>query len=172
MHVRELRLLEAGDRLPGLQLPAAPEGKPRTFPRASRDALVLLLLPKQYGAWRDYLRALADAAAEIEQWYASILVVISGELEVARALQEQTQNKLAVLADAEREAHRRIGVNAAHAGLLIVDRYGQIYDVIEAELPEELPGPDEIEEWTKYLATQCPECGVIDEPGYGEWALS
>jgi hypothetical protein len=29
---------------------------------------------------------------------------------------------------------------------------------------------EEIEEWMKFLATQCPECGVIDEPGHGEWA--
>lgn len=49
--------------------------------------------------------------------------------------------------------------------VVIVDRYGQVWFESETELPD----AREIEEWTKFLATQCPECGVPDEPGYGEW---
>lgn len=56
------------------------------------------------------------------------------------------------------EAHR----------LLILDRYGQVYAVHEAATTEELPDPDALEEWFRFLATACPECGVIDDPSrYG-----
>ncbi|HET6650616.1 MAG TPA: hypothetical protein VFH79_10735 [Candidatus Limnocylindria bacterium] len=56
------------------------------------------------------------------------------------------------------EAHR----------LLILDRYGQVYAVHEAATTEELPDADALEEWFRFLATACPECGVIDDPSrYG-----
>jgi hypothetical protein len=52
------------------------------------------------------------------------------------------------------EAHR----------LLVVDRYGQVYDARDAATVADLPSPAELEEWFKFLATACPECGVLDEP--------
>ena len=48
--------------------------------------------------------------------------------------------------------------------LLVVDRYGQVYAVHDAADPDELPGANELEEWFRFLATACPECGVIDDP--------
>jgi hypothetical protein len=51
------------------------------------------------------------------------------------------------------EAHR----------LLVVDRYGQVYDVRDAAVAD-LPSPADLEEWFRFLATACPECGVLDEP--------
>lgn len=52
---------------------------------------------------------------------------------------------------------------AAHR-LLIVDRYGQVYAVHDAAETAELPDADALEEWFRFLATACPECGVIDDP--------
>jgi hypothetical protein len=48
--------------------------------------------------------------------------------------------------------------------LLVVDRYRQVYAVYEAASPDGLPGASELEEWFRFLATACPECGVIDDP--------
>jgi hypothetical protein len=48
--------------------------------------------------------------------------------------------------------------------LLVVDRYRQVYAVHEADDPAGLPAPAEITEWFRFLATACPECGVIDDP--------
>lgn len=53
-----------------------------------------------------------------------------------------------------REAHR----------LLIVDRYGQVYAVHDGASTADLPDADALEEWFRFLATACPECGVIDDP--------
>lgn len=48
--------------------------------------------------------------------------------------------------------------------LLIVDRYGQVYAIHDAPTTEELPDADALEEWFRFLATACPECGVLDDP--------
>ena len=53
-----------------------------------------------------------------------------------------------------RDAHR----------LLIVDRYRQVYAVHEARDANDLPTPAALEEWFRFLATACPECGVLDDP--------
>jgi len=50
--------------------------------------------------------------------------------------------------------------------LLVVDRYGQVYDVRDAPSAAGLPSVYELEEWFRYLATACPECGVLDDPAY------
>ena len=47
--------------------------------------------------------------------------------------------------------------------LLIVDRYGQVYAVHESRDAADLPDADALEEWFRFLATACPECGVIDD---------
>jgi hypothetical protein len=48
--------------------------------------------------------------------------------------------------------------------LLILDRYGQVYATFDAAEAVDLPSPDDLEEWFRFLATACPECGVIDDP--------
>lgn len=48
--------------------------------------------------------------------------------------------------------------------VLIVDRYGQVYEAIDVRDASSLPGVAALEEWFKFLATACPECGVLDDP--------
>ena len=52
---------------------------------------------------------------------------------------------------------------AAHR-LLVVDRYGQVYATHDADDVADLPDADALEEWFRFLATACPECGVLDDP--------
>jgi hypothetical protein len=47
--------------------------------------------------------------------------------------------------------------------LLVVDRYGQVYAVFDGA-KEALPDVPDLEEWFRFLATACPECGVLDDP--------
>lgn len=51
---------------------------------------------------------------------------------------------------------------AAHR-LLVVDRYGQVYAAHDEADVASLPTPHDLEEWFRFLATACPECGVLDE---------
>lgn len=53
--------------------------------------------------------------------------------------------------------------NAQHR-LLVVDRYRQVYGVHDEADADALPDVHELSEWFRFLATACPECGVIDDP--------
>jgi hypothetical protein len=55
------------------------------------------------------------------------------------------------------------------ARVVIVDRYGQVYATTNATEPRELPDADALEEWFRFLATACPECGVPDDPVGRGW---
>lgn len=48
--------------------------------------------------------------------------------------------------------------------LAVVDRYGQVYALHDAASAEGMPDADELVEWFRFLATACPECGVLDDP--------
>jgi hypothetical protein len=51
--------------------------------------------------------------------------------------------------------------------LLVVDRYRQVYAVHDAADAAELPDVHALSEWFRFLATACPECGVLDEAVMG-----
>jgi hypothetical protein len=48
--------------------------------------------------------------------------------------------------------------------LLVVDRYRQVYAVHDEADAADLPDADAVAEWFRFLATACPECGVLDDP--------
>jgi hypothetical protein len=48
--------------------------------------------------------------------------------------------------------------------LAVIDRYGQVYSVADADTTAELPDATALTDWFRFLATACPECGVIDDP--------
>ncbi len=53
---------------------------------------------------------------------------------------------------------------SAQHRVAIVDRYGQVYEVTDADVADRLPDAAALEEWFRFLATACPECGVLDDP--------
>jgi hypothetical protein len=57
---------------------------------------------------------------------------------------------------------------AAHR-VVIVDRYGQVYEASEGDDVAALPTVAALEEWFRFLATACPECGVLDDPRPWVW---
>jgi hypothetical protein len=155
--------------MPAVALPGAADGAPRALRGVSRDALVLLYLPAAHGDGAEAAQRIAAAADDVEYWYARIVVVVAGDLAAAARVRAASGERLTVLTDEKGELRARIGLEHGQACLLIADRYGEIYEVATANDAAALPGVAEIEEWVKYLATQCPECGVLDQSGHGEW---
>jgi hypothetical protein len=43
-------------------------------------------------------------------------------------------------------------------GVVVADRWGEIYYVTSAERAADLPRPDELAEWLRYVRSECPEC--------------
>jgi hypothetical protein len=53
--------------------------------------------------------------------------------------------------------------------IVIVDRYGQVYEAVSATGADSLPDAGALDEWFRFLATACPECGVLDDPRPRDW---
>lgn len=53
--------------------------------------------------------------------------------------------------------------------LVVVDRYGQVYESVAAPDASALPSAGALEAWFRFLATACPECGVLDDPRRRDW---
>jgi hypothetical protein len=43
-------------------------------------------------------------------------------------------------------------------GVVIADRWGEIYSVVDARTAPELPTVDDLLEWFRYIQHACPEC--------------
>ena len=43
-------------------------------------------------------------------------------------------------------------------GVVVADRWGEVYYVQAANRAAELPGSDELMEWVRYVRNECPEC--------------
>jgi len=43
-------------------------------------------------------------------------------------------------------------------GVVVADRWGEVYYVQAADRASELPAPDELLEWLRFVQIQCPEC--------------
>ncbi|HEX7119444.1 MAG TPA: hypothetical protein VF212_11690 [Longimicrobiales bacterium] len=157
-----------GDRLPPLVLPRADDGARVSWRAPQRGAPVVVFLAAG-DAGRDYARDLAAEEAELRVWNGRPILVLPSEMEAREIVPAGVAEALTVVADPGGVAHRRCGVEEGSAALYIADRWGQIYVAEHAPDERGLPGVGQIEEWLKYLATQCPECGVPDEPGRGEW---
>ena len=43
-------------------------------------------------------------------------------------------------------------------GVVVADRWGEIHYVTHTNHVEQLPGPQELVEWLRYIRNRCPEC--------------
>jgi len=159
--------LSVGGRLPALTLPDE-DGSPVRLRDPARGAPVILLLPDHPAkGFAGYAESLAAARERLRAWYGRPLLVTG-----AGGGSPLRRPHLPVLNDREGSLRSRSGAGGKAGALVVADRWGQIYLLTATEQAGDLPAIDALEEWVKYLATQCPECGVIDEPGHGEWTVA
>lgn len=100
--------------------------------------------------------------ADLRHWYGRPFLVT----ETARPASALPSARL------EPDGWSALGLGAGQSALIIADRWGLVYFAAQTTGFTDLPDADEVEDWLRYLATQCPECGVPDEPGHGEWSFS
>lgn len=43
-------------------------------------------------------------------------------------------------------------------GIVVADRWGEIHHLAGGKTVDDLPGPDDVIEWLRYVQRQCPEC--------------
>lgn len=161
--------LRPGARLPALRLPRA-DGAGEVALRAGhgRGSVVYIVPEREDEASRSYREALESAGAMLGRWKARLLVVLPGR--GAEPAGGGEARRVSAAVDDGGILRRRLGIDPAEGTLLVADEWGVLYAAERSSDPGRLPDAGEISDWLRFIATQCPECGVPDEPGRGEWA--
>jgi hypothetical protein len=146
--------LTVGAFLPYLELAAAPGGRSVALrPRGRQATVAVRVHSAACPECRRYLSAVAGAASDLAAWDGRVVVLLPGALGDAETMRRELALPFPVASEALDQAPLIDG-----AGVVIADRYGQIYHVADAGTGHEvLLPPRELEEWLKFLATQCPE---------------
>lgn len=151
--------LAPGALLPSVDLPSVPGGEPVAL-RGGRGPRVLVVVHSTgCAACEEYVRGLAASTDALAEWGGRLMVVVPGPVEQAAELQEMASAACQVLADPEGR------LSAGGAAVVIADEWGEIYFAADAGAEHGFPTLEEIAEWVRFIAIQCPEC----EGPEGEW---
>lgn len=155
-----------GARLPPLRLPRADGGGDVAL-RAGlgRGSVVHVVPDPEDAAARRYRERLEAERGMLARWRARLVLLHTGGVVGARG----GDPRIVRLVDDRGMARRRLGLSPAEGAVLIADEWGMIYAAECSPDVTGLPDVEEISDWLRFIATQCPECGVPDEPGRGEW---
>jgi hypothetical protein len=156
--------MPVGSRLPSLRS-HTDTGELRWRDPAGGSTVAVFLQSSDRDADLAYVRGLKEVADDFRVWDGRVIVVMPDEAPVpgASGPGSDRHRTISLVTEPEGEAEH-CGVRDGEDAVLIADRWGQIYHGARGSTPEALPTPGEISEWLQFLATQCPECGVIDEP--------
>jgi hypothetical protein len=114
---------------------------------------------------REYVRGLLARRADIGSWGGCIGVVVRGALPgEARTMSPGMEALLRELGDADVALLAASEHTTEGAALVVADEWGEIHFAAESAR-HELPAPDEVVDWVRFVAIQCPEC----EGPEGEW---
>jgi peroxiredoxin len=150
--------LTVGQSLPDLTLPGAPSGAPVSLRRRGRDNTVLIgLHGADCEACLAYLSGLAEAHETLRDWDGRVLAVLQGSLEAAETVRAARSLPFAVVSDAEERLRQGWGIEGG--SFLIADQWGELFLVQPGgEGVHDFPPPEEVAEWLRFVAIQCPEC--------------
>ena len=121
-------MLQRGDRMPHVVVHGLDGAEVRYADIWQHRNLLLVVLPEDDAGFAQYACEVRDRTADIA---ATETVTVLTRDEVPAA---------------------------PRPGLLIADRWGEIYFVVGARQPSDLPPMDELLDWLRYVQHECPEC--------------
>lgn len=156
--------LSVGGFLPDATLADAGSGSTVPLRSQNRDSVVLVHSHgPECAACGRYLADLAGHVAELAAWDGHVVALIPDKDGAAAKFRERALPFPTLIED-----ERTKGL-MDDAGVVVADRYGQVYAVAPAGPAHAFLAPQEVEQWVRFLAIQCPECGVHDDPGPAHW---
>jgi hypothetical protein len=155
-----------GARLPAVSL-APVAGRPVELRRTAHESSVLVFVHPDCDACRAYVERLEGWADRLAAWGGCVLVVAADHSQ-ARSLALAVDST--VLCDADGRARGGAGLSPHGAAVVVSDKFGIVYRVELAGAHHEFLDPGELLEEIRYMGSQCPECGVPDDPLSGEEA--
>lgn len=144
------------ERLPDLHLPSAHGGSPVPLvPPGGRGVPIILAMHSAGCAGcRSYAQTLAAAAAELREWDARVVIVVSDAVDQAARLGDGLP--FPVVVDEACRLWTRMGMDGA--AVLVADPWGEVRMRHDAGAGHDLPSPAELVDWARFVAIQCPEC--------------
>lgn len=157
--------LTAGDRLPSFTLRSATGETIRYSEYRGRCNLALVFLPEQPGP-RDeaFLRDVAARQSEFSETDSCVLVVTTQSPDEALALASRVGLRAPMLIDPDRGVHRVYGFvaeNRAQAGVVVADRYLQVWAIAAGRTLPEAMSISDVMEWLRFIDFQCSECADV-----------
>jgi peroxiredoxin len=156
MHVGKKELTNPVRRLPDLALPLRSGGPPLAV-RAPRRRSTILLLLHDGGCkecWR-YAQEIAETDAEIREWDGRVFAIMP-ESPAASSPENGSTLPFPLMLDVQGTLSTRLTVDVP--SVVVADQWGEIHAIEEAGPEHEFLAAEELIEWSKYLAIQCPEC--------------
>ena len=143
-------VIEPSKRLPELSLPALADGRPvRLRPPGRRSPLLVLVHPGECDACAAFVAEVAAAGERLRDWDGYPIVVRQDGAGTGTG-------GLPGLLDAERRLPAALGVTLP--AVVVADQWGEMHHRYEAGDEHRFPLVDELVEWQRFLAIQCPEC--------------
>ena len=142
-----------GDRFTPVGVRRARTGADFQFPGSGRGPRVVVLLhAATCPECHDYLRSVIARLDAVTEWGGRVLIVAPGSADGGAAILPFEGPDAAVLTDPA----GAVGGGAAVA--LVTDEWGEVFFVVDAGPEHDLPPADELVEWVRFAAIQCPEC--------------
>lgn len=168
----------AGHRLPWARL-APTSGRPLDL-RWSRTAWVVLVT--HGGACTDcgrLIEHLVTLAPDLRAWGARVVAIVppnaadasAGPRASIRPPPAERVDPVAVVVDDQGRLRTAAGLDDGQVGLLVADRFGVVWNA-DVRHDHDLPDDAELVVRARYLAIQCPECEVMDDPVHPDWATT
>jgi len=158
---------EIGDRIPDLSLPAVgAEGERPLRGRARESVAIVFPHAPDCAECRAYVDGLTESGESFRRWDARLVVMLPAA-RPGGGDPPEARGEVFMLHDANDDLWPHIGRGCA--AVVVADQWGAIYEVVHDCDGHRLPTSNEVVEWLRYIALQCPECGVPDTPGLGAW---
>lgn len=160
--------VSVGERLPALALETL-DGQLIDLHRTRHETSVLVFLHPGCDDCVGYLARVEAWADRLEAWSGRVLPV-APDAEQAEQIRRNAASTPLVDADGRARVAARLA--DGEAAVIVADRFGTVYRSVPAGEGHELIDPGDLFEEIRYMGSQCPECGVPDEPLRGEeaWA--
>lgn len=143
-------VIEPSKRLPELALPSLPGGGlVRLRPPGRRSPLLVLVHAGACDACAAFVAEIAAAGERMRDWDGYPIVVRQDE-------EGAGTGGLPGLLDADRRLPAALAVTVP--AVVVADQWGEMHQRYEAGEEHRFPPMDELVEWLRFLAIQCPEC--------------
>lgn len=147
--------LKRGEVVPNFTLPNTAGEMVRRSAYRGKQHLILLFMPAtEEETARAYLQSIANAYSAIKAASGDVLALFRDSMETLAEVKETLALPFQLLSD-DGTAMLRFVPPDAHAGVFVIDRYGELYFSAVAQDTQGLPPVSELQSWLEAVDNQC-----------------